>query len=382
MRIDSYVGKICPYCKSEFKEGDNIVQCNQCDAVLHAECWEANRGCTTFDCQGSPAGTWHINEANEANQEGPVVNTVVQVEKDLDSSLDKFGSKSQTGFKPQLRNDKLENMTQPEPQAQPQPVPQPQPVVVAQPAPQPQPAAQPQRQPAPQPQRQPQQATRICYSCGAVVAADKAFCTVCGNEMDKVQPKPTVAQSQYNQPQYQQNTFVNQNQGNSQPQFYQPQQTTYRQPQQNHQPQQSTQFAGDTGILDLVEKNLEYYGPKFSELRQKDSKISWNWASFLFGAHWLFYRKMYTYGAAYLGISLIISFMGIFGNLLSIVLSVALGMFGNWLYMDHLGKVIEKTKAEPSQAETLLTRHRGASYAIAIVVAVAWFIFLRILHGM
>lgn len=44
-----YIGKVCPYCKSTFKEGDDIVVCSECEMPHHKDCWIDNKGCTTFD---------------------------------------------------------------------------------------------------------------------------------------------------------------------------------------------------------------------------------------------------------------------------------------------------------------------------------------------
>lgn len=51
-----YVGKICPYCKTPFKEDDDIVVCSDCEMPHHKECWIENKGCTTFGCQGTIQG--------------------------------------------------------------------------------------------------------------------------------------------------------------------------------------------------------------------------------------------------------------------------------------------------------------------------------------
>lgn len=49
--MDEYVGKICPYCKTEIKEGDEVKVCPECGIPHHATCWEENKGCTTFGCK-------------------------------------------------------------------------------------------------------------------------------------------------------------------------------------------------------------------------------------------------------------------------------------------------------------------------------------------
>ena len=51
--MNDYTGKICPYCKTEFKPGDDIIVCSECDMPHHKDCWIENQGCTTFGCLGT-----------------------------------------------------------------------------------------------------------------------------------------------------------------------------------------------------------------------------------------------------------------------------------------------------------------------------------------
>lgn len=51
-----FAGKVCPYCKAEFKEGDDVVICSVCEMPHHKECWTENQGCTTFGCTGTIMG--------------------------------------------------------------------------------------------------------------------------------------------------------------------------------------------------------------------------------------------------------------------------------------------------------------------------------------
>lgn len=48
--MENYIGKICPYCKTEIKEGEEIKVCPACGIPHHVGCWEENKGCTTFGC--------------------------------------------------------------------------------------------------------------------------------------------------------------------------------------------------------------------------------------------------------------------------------------------------------------------------------------------
>lgn len=51
--MNDYTGKICPYCKTEFKPDDEVVVCSACEMPHHKDCWVENQGCTTFGCLGT-----------------------------------------------------------------------------------------------------------------------------------------------------------------------------------------------------------------------------------------------------------------------------------------------------------------------------------------
>lgn len=59
----NFIGKICPYCKTEFKEGDDVVVCSVCEMPHHKDCWIENKACTTFGCTGTIVGTEQYTEA-------------------------------------------------------------------------------------------------------------------------------------------------------------------------------------------------------------------------------------------------------------------------------------------------------------------------------
>lgn len=48
--MENYIGKICPFCKTEIKETDNVKVCPACNIPHHESCWQENHGCTTFGC--------------------------------------------------------------------------------------------------------------------------------------------------------------------------------------------------------------------------------------------------------------------------------------------------------------------------------------------
>ena len=48
--MEDNIGKICPFCKTEIKDGDTVKICPACGMPHHQACWEENKGCTTFGC--------------------------------------------------------------------------------------------------------------------------------------------------------------------------------------------------------------------------------------------------------------------------------------------------------------------------------------------
>ena len=57
----SLVGKTCPFCKTDIKEGDEIIVCPSCNTPHHKECWGENKGCTTFGCSEQYYEEQHTN---------------------------------------------------------------------------------------------------------------------------------------------------------------------------------------------------------------------------------------------------------------------------------------------------------------------------------
>lgn len=44
--------EFCPYCREKFSAtGARIVACAECRTLLHSDCWEMNRQCTTWGCK-------------------------------------------------------------------------------------------------------------------------------------------------------------------------------------------------------------------------------------------------------------------------------------------------------------------------------------------
>ncbi len=110
------------------------------------------------------------------------------------------------------------------------------------------------------------------------------------------------------------------------------------------------------------ESNSDHYYRVVYEKITSGKKVSWNWAAALLGVSWLLYRKMFKICFWYLisvvlVAALILAFLLISALSLQtletmfVFLSVAigimcrfliLGLFGNWLYVRHVHKKIDK----------------------------------------
>lgn len=45
----------CPYCRSPFEDGEEVIACPGCATNHHADCFQENGGCTVFGCSAAPA---------------------------------------------------------------------------------------------------------------------------------------------------------------------------------------------------------------------------------------------------------------------------------------------------------------------------------------
>ena len=59
--MEEYIGKVCPFCKTEIKEDDAVKVCPACGITHHENCWEENKGCTTFGCSEQHYEEQHTN---------------------------------------------------------------------------------------------------------------------------------------------------------------------------------------------------------------------------------------------------------------------------------------------------------------------------------
>lgn len=96
--MNKFVGKICPYCKTELKEDEDIVVCSHCDMPHHKDCWIENKGCTTFGCQGTIQGIdIEINTSDSSSPAFETSDNHVSLEKNVPSYCSRCGNKLLSG---------------------------------------------------------------------------------------------------------------------------------------------------------------------------------------------------------------------------------------------------------------------------------------------
>lgn len=151
----------------------------------------------------------------------------------------------------------------------------------------------------------------------------------------------------------------------------------------------------------VVGTRQEYYMPRFRQMCG-GRKAGWNWAAFIFGPLWMFYRKMTAGGIALMILNLlqtvmlalamtflqlqtetdVINFLSAMPTggpelyyflsieILSVIILAAriiISVFGNRLYFDHCQNVIRKSKAAtPDVTPPELATKGGTSFALAL----------------
>ena len=161
-------------------------------------------------------------------------------------------------------------------------------------------------------------------------------------------------------------------------------------------------------IASFVAVNTQRYLPKFKKLN-KNNKLSWNWAAFLFPHAWFFFRKMYLQGVLFtiltLAAGLLSSSLNILladfpeealksypliasyiienfatlnhlpiyaalvGGLISLVISVVAGMWGDWWYRSFTLSSVKQIVAEENEDIVLSLRQKGGVNILLSAIA-------------
>lgn len=183
----------------------------------------------------------------------------------------------------------------------------------------------------------------FCTNCGVQLKETDAFCSNCGT--------PVVKNSTYTQ-------------AETKEEFTAPE-TEETVDAEVVGSEEAYSFIDNDVVALIGDKKRDFYIARFAEMKQKNKKATWNWCAFLFGPAWMIYRKMYIYGGLYWLMSILIfDQLGFF----DFVISILVGVFGNWLYMICLEKFAVDAKAlqEPQKGEFI--KKNGGTSATAVFV--------------
>lgn len=138
----------------------------------------------------------------------------------------------------------------------------------------------------------------------------------------------------------------------------------------------------DQKALFVGEKYEKYYKGKFEQITPTKQMAGFNIGAFFLGPIWLFYRKMYAYGAFYIAfvftsgiVTTIFEISESIDRAISTGLAVTMGLGGNALYKYFVEKRI-KTISEnhPSNIEEALVEKGGtnsiAAWGLLIVFVI------------
>lgn len=117
----------------------------------------------------------------------------------------------------------------------------------------------------------------------------------------------------------------------------------------------------------LVGTKQEYYLPRFEKMETLNSVTGWNWAAFFFSTVWMMYRKMYVFGGAVWLASNLLSAIGL--GSLGVVISIAMGVLGNYLYMKDINNRVDKAMdMQPEERELYIQKNSGTGWVGVIVL--------------
>ncbi len=141
----------------------------------------------------------------------------------------------------------------------------------------------------------------------------------------------------------------------------------------------------------FVGERADYYIERFKKFEETGGAVSWNWAAFILGVVWMFYRKMHLYGivifTALIALGFFIAVLSPGNKLLAFGLQLwvwfGFGAFGNYLYYTFVkNKVsqIENSFPDEKTQKIILAKSGGTSISSAVLFVMAVFLVQMLLY--
>ena len=129
------------------------------------------------------------------------------------------------------------------------------------------------------------------------------------------------------------------------------------------------------------ERYLAYYEKMRAEGRPGNPVLTWNWTVFVFGAPWLFYRKLYLHGSAFLLLTSLASQSPALGSVRLLAATVVLAFAADWLYVREALRQIAQADAQGLADEERATFLGQAGGTSIVAAAFATLILLTLLSA-
>jgi hypothetical protein len=175
------------------------------------------------------------------------------------------------------------------------------------------------------------QANIFCTQCGTENYADSSFCKNCGQPLRRYVQPPVV----------------------------QPSPAPVQEPSREVSDREN-----------LVQKRYPRYAKEFDRLENKGFDVTWNWMAFLCSPYWMFYRKMYLYGALWLAVQLASNVLNLWLiNVLMLPFPILFGLYGDSMYLHQLDKKLKKAQTLSGEdKEKYLKRKGGTNLWLPLVL--------------
>ncbi|MGN1097445.1 MAG: zinc ribbon domain-containing protein [Clostridia bacterium] len=172
---------------------------------------------------------------------------------------------------------------------------------------------------------------KFCTRCGRKLSADAAYCDGCGHMQKGANPTPVIVGS-------------------------------YKQ-KKSYRPEK---------ISDIIGKERKYYNEKFTFITEADSPACWNWYACL-GWYWYAYRKMPVEAIVFFAAYCILGAIPGIGWLFKAGLLVANGAFGNYVYLKHIERTIDRIESLPVNMRESAVREYGGVSGLLLIIAFVLF---------
>ena len=208
----------------------------------------------------------------------------------------------------------------------------------------------------------------ICESCGGKNAASNAYCASCGARLGA---NILEVRQEYQEEDTQNDDKESKDYGGD---------SGWNQGSRTTKPVYNIQFdinefderffdPSDKEVSNFLTSNQDYYFAQFNKMRDFNKNTSWNWVAFFFPVIWFAYRKMYLLAVLVAVASSVLNSIlssAFVGNL---VVGVALGLFGNIKYLEHMQNTFIEAEALRSESsrQSYLNEKGGTSMLAAFV---------------